>query len=35
MRSEYKFIFASLILLCLVVSMGAASADDLDTVQEG
>ncbi|MBO7519063.1 MAG: DUF3344 domain-containing protein [Methanobrevibacter sp.] len=35
MRSEYKFIFASLILLCLVVSMGAAYADDLDTVQEG
>ena len=35
MRSKYKFIFASLIFLCLVVSMGAASADDLDTIQEG
>ncbi|MCQ2961267.1 MAG: DUF3344 domain-containing protein [archaeon] len=35
MKNKSKFILVSLILLCLVVSAGAAYADDLDTIQEG
>ena len=35
MKNKSKFILVGLILLCLIVSAGAAYADDLDTIQEG
>ena len=35
MKNKYKFILVGLILLSLIVSIGAASADDLDTIEEG
>ena len=35
MKNKYKFILVGLILISLIVSVGAASADDLDTIQEG
>ena len=35
MKSKSRFILASLILLCLLVSAGAVYADDLDTIEEG
>ena len=35
MKNKYKFILASLIFLTLILSLGAASADDLDTIEEG
>ena len=35
MKNKYKFILVSLILLSLIVSIGAAAADDLDTIADG
>ena len=35
MKNKSKFILVSLILLCLIVSAGAAYADDLDTIEDG
>ena len=35
MENKYKFIMASLILLSLIVSLGAAYAEDLSTIEQG
>ena len=35
MKNKSRFILVSLILLCLIVSAGAAYADDLDTIADG